>query len=182
MVGKQFKWKRRLESTSTKALHCSREIKIKVKKAKTIGFNEKIIQEILKCQHSFAGCYSADELNNLIVKSPCFIIVNLDDRNMKGSHWLAIGCFDKKLEIFDPLGFNIFAWPRLPCSLLHFLHKYSFSRQIKISKRLQSTKSNLCGLYCIFYVMNRRFKSFESLQSVFSSQLSLNDSILAKFF
>ena len=182
MVGKQFKWKWRPKSSTTKTFHCNREIKIKVKKAKTFGINEKSIQEILKCQNSFLGCYSADELDNLSVKSPCLFIVNLDNRNMSGSHWLAIGCFDKKLEIFDPLGFDIFAWPRLPCPLLYFLHRYSFSRRIKISKRIQSSKSTLCGLYCIFYIMNRPFKSFEALQSVFSSQLSLNDSILAKLF
>ena len=182
MVEKQFKWKWRSKSSTTKTLYCNREIKIKVKKAKTFGINEKSIEEILKCQSSFLGCYSADELNTLSIKAPCFLIVNLDNRNMSGSHWLAIGCFENKLEIFDPLGFDIFAWPRLPCSLLYFLHRYSFSRRIKISKRIQSSKSTLCGLYCIFYIMNRPYKSFESLQSVFSSQLSLNDSILAKFF
>ena len=182
MDGKKFKWKRNRESSTTKTLNCSREIKIKVKKTKTVGFNEKTIQEILKCQNSFAGCFSADELENIVVKPPCFIMVNLDDRSMTGSHWLAIGCFDKKLEIFDPLGFDLFSWPRIPCALLYFLHTYSFTRQIKISKRLQSSKSRLCGLYCIFYIMFRRFKSFESLQSVFTSKLSLNDSILTKFF
>ena len=179
----KFEWKRFRQSSTKKTFNCSQRIKTKVKKAKNGGsFDEKTIESILSCRNSFAGCYAANELENLFIKTPCFIIVNLDDRQMNGSHWIAIGCFQNKLEIFDPLGFDLSKWPRLPSSLLSFLHKYSFARKIKISKRLQSHNSNLCGLFCIFYVMNRPYKSFSRLQSVFSSHLRLNDSILVRSF
>ena len=183
MVTKKFKWKRKSKSSSKASFNCSRQVKIKVKKAKAFGqLNEKTIESILSCQNSFVGCYAANELSNLILKSPCFIIVNLDKRNMNGSHWIAIGCFKNKIEIFDPLGFDIFAWPRISCDLLFFLHKYSFSREILLSKRIQASQSNYCGLYCIYYVITRKIKSFSLLQSIFSSNLSLNDSILIKQF
>ena len=182
MARTKFNWKRKRQLTTKKTFNCSQEVKAKIKKEKFRSLNEKTIKNVLSCQNSFAGCYAADELKHLFIKPPCFIIVNLDQRNMKGSHWIAIGCFQKKLELFDPLGFDLFAWPRISCSLLHFLHNYSFSRKIKISKRLQSSNSILCGLYCIFYVLSRPFKSFESIQSVFSSNLALNDSILRSSF
>ena len=183
MAPRKFKWKRKSKSATKASFNCSRQVKIKIKEAKAFGpLNEKTIESILSCQNSFVGCFAANELSNLVLKSPCFIIVNLDKRNTNGSHWIAIGCFKNKIEIFDPLGFDIFAWPKISCDLLSFLHKYSFSRKIVLSKRLQSSQSHYCGLFCIYYVMTRKNKSFSLLQSIFSSNLSLNDSILIKQF
>ena len=183
MATKKFKWKRKRELTSKTSFNCSQQVKIKIKKTKALGsLNEKTIESILSCQHSFVGCFAADELAHTIFKSPCFIIVNLDKRTMSGTHWIAIGFFTDKIEIFDPLGFEIFAWPKISCDLLHFLHKYSFSRRIFLSKRIQPRYSNMCGLYCIFYIMSRKNHSFSTVQSIFSSNLLLNDSILLKQF
>ena len=179
----KFKWKRENKLTTKKTFYCSRKVKAKIQKTKIDGLlDKKTIENFLSCRNSFVGCFAADEISDLMVKSPCFIIVNLDNRNMSGSHWIAIGCFEKKIEIFDPLGFDLFDWPRIPCTLLNFLHKYSFSRKIKISKRLQSPKSVLCGLFCVFYIMTRSFKSFDYIQSVFSSNLNRNDSILVNCY
>ena len=183
MAPRKFNWKRKYKSASKTTFNCSEQVKIKIQKAKAIGpLNEKTIENILSCQSSFVGCFAADELSNVIIKSPCFIIVNLDKRKMKGSHWIAIGCFKNKLEVFDPLGFDLFAWPKISCDLLFFLHKYSFSRKVLISKRIQAINSQNCGLYCIYYVITRKFQSFSLLQSIFSSNLRLNDSILVKQF
>ena len=183
MATKRFKWKRKSKSSPKTSFNCSRQVKIKIKEAKAFGpLNEKTIENILSCQNSFVGCFAADELSNLILKSPSFIIVNLDKRNMTGSHWIAVGLFQNKLEIFDPLGFDLFSWPKISCDLLHFLHKYSFSRKNLVSKRLQDNESQNCGLYCIYYVMRRKLQSFKSLQSIFSSNCTLNDSILIKQF
>ena len=183
MASKKFKWKRKSQPSSKTSFNCSQQVKIKIQETKAFGtLSEQTIEKILSCQSSFAGCFAADELSNIVIKSPCFIIVNLDKRSMTGSHWIAIGCFKNKLEIFDPLGFDLFAWPNVSCDLLFFLHKYSFSRKILISKRIQAENSQNCGLYCIYYVMNRKFKSFSLLQSIFSSNLRLNDSILVKQF
>ena len=183
MATKKFEWKRKRKLASKTPFNCSQQTKIKIKKAKALGpLDEKTIESILSCQNSFVGCFASDELSHHIFKSPCFIIVNLDERNMSGSHWIAIGLFANKLEIFDPLGFDIFAWPTLPCDLLYFLHKYSFSRRVLVSKRIQSNDSQLCGLYCIYYVLSRQNHSFQNLQSLFSSNISLNDSILLNQF
>lgn len=183
MASKQFNWKRKRKLTSKTSFNCSEQIKVKIKKAKAFGaLNEKTIENILSCHNSFVGCFASDELDQMIFKSPCFIIVNLDKRNMIGSHWIAIGLFKHKLEIFDPLGFDVFAWPKISCDLLYFLHKYSFSRRVFLSKRLQSPNSDLCGFYCIYYVLSRQYQSFQKLQSVFSSNLFLNDSIVLNQF
>ena len=147
------------------------------------GLDEAFIRNYLKCIPSFIGCYAENELENLTVHSyPCFLIVNLDSSEMTGSHWIALGVFAEKLEIFDSLGFQLLRWPRIPCSLLKFLHRMIVSRQLKIVKRIQSKNSILCGYFSIFYVVFRSSHSFREISSVFTSDLSKNDSILIKIF
>ena len=147
------------------------------------GLDETFIRTYLKCIPSFIGCFAENELNALTVHSfPCFLIVNLDSSNMEGSHWMALGIFKTKLEIFDSLGFQLLKWPRIPCSLLKFLHRMTVGRKVQVLKRVQSKKSILCGYFSIFYVVFRSLYSFNTLASRFGSDLSKNDAILLKSF
>ena len=147
------------------------------------GIKKTKILNFLKCAPSFIGCFAENEISSLVIHSfPSFFIVNTDQSNMPGSHWIAIGIFAKKIEIFDTLGFNIFNWSRVPCSLLAFLHKFAQTRDISILKRIQDDNSSLCGFFCIFYVVTRSNCSFRQLESLFSSKLTGNDSTLIKFF
>ena len=159
--------------------------KVKIKKAlKTkTGLNSDLILHLLKCSPHFIGCFAENEIKSLHFGSlPCYLIVNLDSTYMKGSHWISIGIFKTKVEIFDSLGFDIFNWPRIPCSLMRFLQQAAVSKRVRISKRLQPDSSALCGLYSIFYVLFRHYFSFQYLQNVFSSELSRNDSLLLNLF
>ena len=161
------------------------KIKKAIKKAQKNkqGLDEQFIHTYLKCVPSFIGCFAENELDKLTVHSfPCFLIVNLDSSEMVGSHWVALGIFKTKLEIFDSLGFQLLRWPRIPCSLLKFLHRMTVSRKVKIVKRIQSKKSILCGFFSIFYVVFRSLYSFNTLASKFVSDLSKNDAILLKSF
>ena len=153
------------------------------KTQKDKGISEKTILGTLKCVPNFLGVYAEDETANLTFNSfPSFIIVNLDKRTMSGSHWISVGIFRNKLEIFDSLGFQVFNWPRLPLILFQFLHRLSVSRSIKISKRVQGDSSSLCGFYAIFYVLVRQHSSFFDLQSAFHTNTLLNDKLLLKYF
>ena len=113
------------------------------------------------------------------------MIVNVDSTEMNGSHWLAIGIFRETIEIFDPLGFTIFNWARVPCDLLDFLHRMSLSREVKVSPRIQSNASSYCGFYCIFYIILRRFTVLRKIVSRFNTliaRMAENDNVLIKFF
>ena len=163
----------------------SSRIPQKIKKAikKKTGINSDFIQSILNCSPSFIGCYAENELENIVLGSlPCFMIVNLDNNQMSGSHWIAIGIFDTAVEIFDSLGFNVLTWPRIPCGLLSFLHRLAVFKTISCSKRIQSEFSTLCGFYCIFYVKFRPYFSFTFLENIFTEKLQSNDLKLLKIF
>ena len=128
--------------------------KIKIKKALETkkGLDSDLINRILKCSPHFIGCFAENEIKSLYFGSlPCFLIVNLDSSYMVGSHWIGIGIFKNKIEVFDSLGFDIFNWPRVPCTLMRLLQQAAVSKRVRISKRLQPDSSSLCGLYSIFY-------------------------------
>ena len=168
-----------------KARRCSQDIAREIEKTKK-GLNSEFLTQSLKCLPNFIGCYAENQLSSLVITQyPTFLIVNTDSSQMKGSHWLAIGVFKTSIEIFDPLGFTIFNWSRVPCSLLDFLHRMSVTRRVQVSSRVQPSNSHLCGFYCIFYLILRSFVSMRTVNSFFCllhSKLYKNDSILYKFF
>ena len=167
------------------AHRCSKSFASKIKEAKK-GINSSFITTNLKCLPSFLGCYAENQLSTLVIHTfPTFFIVNIDSYHMEGSHWLAIGIFKNSIEIFDPLGFKIFNWSRVPCNLLNFLHRMSITKRVTVSPRIQPKNSTLCAFYCISYLLLRQHCSLRRINSFFhllGSKLSSNDSLLYKFF
>jgi len=168
------------------ASHCNKtfakEIKQTQKDQKDV--TGKYITSSLNCSPNFIGCFAENELEQLTINSfPSFLIVNIDSSNLPGSHWIALGIFNDKIEIFDSLGFDIFNWAQVPCSLLVFLHRLSVTRRVFTAPRIQSQSSLLCGFYAMYYVIARKFISFELLFKCFcTTYFKSNDRILYNFF
>ena len=190
-----FNCGRTRNSNKTNKLSNKNKIKEKIKKEIKASFTEKKTQKkidgltgsdlnsALNCFPNFLGCVPEDKLDELVFGSlPCFIIVNIDSGNMPASHWIALGLFKESVEIFDPLGFDIFNWNRVPCSLLNFVHRLSVTRKLKIAHRIQSDSSTLCGHFCLFYIFMRKHTNMKSIMNYFGSKFSCKDSILLKFF
>ena len=147
------------------------------------GLSCKRILSLTKGFLHFLGCFAQDTVSKLQFRSkPCFFLVNIDSTGSPGSHWLAIGLFQTTIEVFDPLGFEIFKWSQIPCSLLTFIHTHSVNRKLFISDKVQSNTSTLCGFYCLFYVLNRPFMSFSQIMSCYSTTLTDNDKLLTTLF
>jgi len=154
-------------------------IKTEIKKKRPIKTST--ILTILKESPNFFGCLAEDQTEFTAIQSfPAFFIVNIDSSDEEGSHWIALGIFKESVEIFDTLGFKIFKWKSIPCTLLKFLHRIIGQRSLRISKRLQGPESILCGYYCIFYVLMRPYFSWHMIQSQFSSDFEKNDLQLIK--
>jgi len=161
-----------------------REIQKQIRKSQKIktGTSNSEINSILKCVPNFIGCFAEDQLSQIIFNSfPCFLIVNIDTSSMKGSHWIALGIFKNRIEIFDPLGFKFLNWSRVPCHLLNILHRLSQHRRVYIARRIQSDQSVLCAFYCIYYCIFRSLVSFSKICQPFKN-LKENDEILIKIF
>ena len=160
---------------------CTQRIKkeIKKNKASSQGLKCSKILELTECFPRFIGCFAESKVHSLkLMVKPVFFMVHVGVQN---GHWIAIGIFHDKIEIFDPLGFEIFNWPNIPCSLLNFIHIHSQNKRLLLSGRVQPKESHLCGFYCLLYIVKRPFMSFSKIQSLFSTYRN-NDLLLSKLF
>ena len=153
----------------------------KAQKTKT-GISRLGILKHLQFTKDFIGVYAEDQVSNLSITTfPSSLIINIDPSHMRGSHWLAIRISRYSLEIFDPLGFQILSWPRIPCHLLNFLRRWSSHRKTIISPVIQSHSSVLCGFYCIAYIVCRQVFSFNEFLKFFKTP-EQNDYLLINVF
>ena len=146
------------------------------------GMSNLEIENYLKSIQNFLGVIFDDSLNQIDPRFNGFVIVNLDHSHGPGTHWIALGIFEDTVEFFDPLGCDFLNWPNLPIGLLHYLFKVSFAKTVVRINRLQSSKSAVCGLYCIFYVIHRRYFSLQKILDYFDGRRSENDKKLVRYF
>ena len=146
------------------------------------GMSNLEIENYLKSISNFLGVIFDDSLNQIDPQFNGFVIVNLDHSQGRGTHWIALGIFKDTIEFFDPLGCDFLNWPNLPIGLLNYLFKVSFAKTVVRINRLQSSKSAVCGLYCIFYVIHRRYFSLQTILDYFDGRRSENDKKLVRYF
>jgi len=150
--------------------------KRKKKKDANVGIRGGDINLYLAFSKTFLGIPKLKSFSHIKIKSNHFSVV-LHCRQ----HWVAIYSTKKSFEIFDSLGFlNIKNC--LGKNVLTFISTYASGKNIKCNHTVQSSKSNLCGLFCVYYITRRdQGHSFEKIMSSFSSNLNHNDSLVLNF-
>ena len=100
------------------------------------------IDEILKHDKNYIGTFSKD--NVPILKNNQSTIINLQDSDRNGSHWVSYKRIDNRIFYFDSYGVGFISdiitkqYPK---------HKFIFNIY-----RVQSMDSNQCGRCCILFV------------------------------
>lgn len=108
----------------------------------------------------FLGVFASDAIPTLKEKSA--VVVNVDKSSEPGSHWLAFYYENNNIEFFDSYGNPPeFYGP----SFQDFFSNYSSVSWN--STTLQSLTSNVCGPYCIYFILKRC--QGHSLYSIVSS-------------
>jgi len=127
----------------------------------------------------FQSVYSLDEIpKSLSVRK--FIVVNLSKSNETGTHWIVIIRSHKQIyEVFNSLGFhdlNVI----LPYMQIRSKADVVFNQQM-----YQSSTSSTCGLFCIYYAINRVLNfdlSFHHLlEHIFDDDIEQNESHVINF-
>jgi len=138
------------------------------------------VNQLLKNVPRYQGSFALDELKNVEIKTfPEFIVVNLDNRNENGSHWIAFAIYQNYVYICDSLG-GIIPDKKFPSALIDFLHVLLFSRNLVITKQLQPLDSDKCGTYCVVFIKEMSsHHSFASFAQLFTSNLQQNDTIVS---
>ena len=120
------------------------------------------------------GVFPADRLPP-VNKYPSTFIVNRDDSEKPGTHWLAMYFTrDGRAEFFDSYGLSPETYGE---QFYAFLRKKS-SQFTRNTVRLQSATTTVCGHHCllIFYLLHRcRGISMEAIVSVFTDDYLVND-------
>ena len=94
-------------------------------------------------QTPFRGVYPMDRLPK---RQPGAYVINMDNHDEPGSHWVAVYDDKKNVEYMDSYGF-----PPLDQRCLQFV-RLNFSYN---SLPLQKPLSNACGFYCVYYILQR---------------------------
>ena len=141
--------------------------------------DENAINEKLKNVDNYFGTFSLDELPGLRLSIyPSFLIVNLDLRKNKGTHWIGIALYNNDINVCDSIG-ALIPNNRFPIELVNFLHLLTFKKNLHITKQLQQLSSNLCGKYSIFFIYKMSLtNNYYSYLSYFCQNLDINDCII----
>lgn len=128
----------------------------------------------------FRGVFPSDRLPHRLTHYPSAFVANVDPSSQPGSHWIAF-YFDGKQqgEFWDSYGQP----PEIYSSdIVDFLNNNS-KRWTKNNRMLQSLDSNVCGQFCIYYLVHRcRGFSMNSIVSRFDKKNTrLNDAIVFEF-
>ena len=180
--GPSRKWKKYYQKTKTRKIRNSIKLEIQKIKDSKEGLNSTFLLQALTSSRNFIGVFPQDFLLNKNFVSPVSLIINLDVSSQPGSHWIALYIDDSIIEIFDSLGLHPNSWARKPTILLNFIRKSSRTRKLRISRKLQSNRSNFCGVFCLFFIIFRPVFSFRELCSFFTSNLKLNEKLLLELF
>lgn len=124
----------------------------------------------------FVGVFARDELP-LKNKYPSCFIVNTQNRNHVGEHWLAFFLdSDGSVDFFDSIGLQPEYY-----NLQKYLEKISKKKIRYTNKRVQGFFSNYCGVYCLLFLYKRsRGISFDEFINLFKN-INQNDSFIKKY-
>ena len=131
--------------------------------------NTSQLQCILTCdpvlQHRTLGVFAADQLPVDLPSHPCGFIANTDVRSKPGQHWLAFFIQSNIIECFDSYGQHPGIYNGVFTSWI-----IEHTKTVLVNgQRLQSDTSNVCGLYCIYFLHQRLLgKSMNQIVCQFS--------------
>ena len=121
----------------------------------------------------FNGAFSRNNLPK--IKDGAYII-NLEDENSKGTHWVAL-FIDRNLAVY----FDSFGIEYIPQEVLNKIKDKSITHNIF---RIQNNESVMCGLYCIVFIEYMLAgKTLLDYTNLFSpNDYKNNDKIIYKYF
>jgi hypothetical protein len=136
----------------------------------------KLLTKDLITKKYFIGVLARDKLPKK-VNWPSALILNTDNSNQPGEHWLAI-YYDENgvCEFFDSFGFH----PEF-YSLTNYI-KSTSKEFIYNNKTLQGLFSKYCGHYCILFLLIRcRNYSMNYFLNFFGNNTEKNDNLIKCF-
>ena len=90
-------------------------------------------------------CIPKDQLaNHKLLKNKQSIVINLDDSDGSGTHWLALIKKNNQLFYYDPFGVE-----HIDPEILNFIKKHKNNKAFLSKEQNQNITSVKCGYYCL---------------------------------
>ena len=125
---------------------------------------------------NFGGIYAKDELPHIKIKKK-FYIINLDDDDGPGTHWVLASNMDDKYVIYvDSYG------APAPNEALAFMKSAKNKKIIYNTSQIQEIGSAVCGYYCLFFAEQLPEHNIVDLLYFFGNNTAENDKELLKYF
>ena len=100
-------------------------------------------------RQTILGVYAADQLP--VGVGTYGFIANTDNHGLPGTHWLAFFVQNNVIECFDSYGQSPGVYNT---KFSQWIQRHARSVRVN-SSRLQSDWSNVCGLYCVYFLHQR---------------------------
>lgn len=135
------------------------------------------IEKYLVNSTSYLGAIYVSSFKKLIVKARKFSFLVYCT-----NHWFVIYSDNNTIEIFDSLGF-LKTKSCITKNVLNFIRNVTGSKNLKASHSVQSPNSTLCGVFALYYIIQRDSgKTFEQIMGTFSTVKTDNDRLMLRFY
>ena len=104
------------------------------------------IENYLKDQRGFLGCFACNDLPPFPKKFPVSMIINTHRKNQPGEHWLALVLTKSKCLYFDSFGVGI-----TEETIVSYLQQ-KYEKVTINNECIQHLYSESCGLFCIAFI------------------------------
>ncbi len=124
-----------------------------------------------KTAKKFCGVFPADQLPKSLSTFPCGFVANTDPSTKPGTHWVVFyfPTYNPG-EFFDSYGQTPEHYNE---SFKTYFELYEWKRN---TRKLQSSWTDVCGHYCIFYLYQRACGySMNNIVNMFGNNTELND-------
>ena len=112
-------------------------------KRKNYPHSNIFINNLLKDNKNFMGCFSKDQIK--LIGNNKSMIINLQDANQRGSHWIALNRVNNTIFVFDSFGIGY-----IPVGIFKVFKNLKIITNIY---RIQDISSNLCGMFCVLFIL-----------------------------
>ena len=130
-----------------------------------------------KLKH-FLGVFSHDTLPQQTLHTGDSLVINYNNQDEPGSHWICVFIGDEYPEVFDSFGV-------VPSKIIQeWLKKHTGSKHISYSShQIQNKWSTMCGWYCIHYIMERTkgISQYDVIHNFEMNDTKTNEKILKKY-
>jgi hypothetical protein len=138
-----------------------------------------VLKTLPYTKSKFKGVYPSDRLPADIEKYPAALVANVDSHDKPGSHWCAFYIDENQEgEFFDSYGQTP---EEYSVNFKNFLDqnckRWSYNSQV-----IQSLGSNVCGHYCLYYLINHcKNVSLKHIVTRFTRNSRINDRFVYQF-